>query len=71
MKSLACPLIVHTVEPARHLPKVGLDDVVRGEGREIDDDSEHGEDQRDPKGEAAVGEEAEVVRVDAAVVGFG
>ena len=71
MKFLTCPIIVHTVKPARHLPKVGLDDVVRSQRREVERYGEHGKDQRDPEGEAAVGEEAEVVRVDVAVVGFG
>ena len=60
-----------TVKPAGHLPKVGLDDVVRGQGGEVDGHREHGEDRGDPEGEAAIGEEAEVVGIYVAAVADG
>ena len=60
-----------TVKPAGHLPKVGLDDVVRGQGGEVDGHREHGEHRGDPEGEAAIGEEAEVVGIYVAAVGDG
>ena len=70
-ESLSISKVFLTVKPARHLPKVGLDDVVRGEGREVDGHCEHGEDRGDPEGEAAIGEEAEVVGIYVAAVGDG
>ena len=62
---------IRTVKPAGHLAKVGLDHVVRGQGREVDGHREHGEHRGDPEGEAAIGEEAEAVGIDVAGAGLG